>query len=416
MNKHPQPPAGLLHTIASFLVFLFPFTSLITFKGVSLASFGFLLLAIGIFPQARAALVRTWCDVRWVVLAFGANLAYALILYFLRDGAQLSSCEKPSRMFFSMTAMLVVLALKPGRKMFWWGVVGGALGGAAVVAYQYVILDQDRPGGPLNAITFGDLALLLAMMAVAAATELRTVRHAAVLGLGAVAGLTACVLSGTRGAWLALVVGMLVFLAYGRVVRNRFVLVLAVVVAAATVVAFAVPDSAARERASQGIAEVRDYLNNGVVNTNVGTRLELWKAGAILAAEHPLFGQEPAVYRARMEQLAAQHRIDPVILPLPHFQNDAIQALVVGGAVGLLAWIAIIVAPLAFFVRELRLAAGRSRQRIALALAGLVVVASFVSFGLTEVIFWSVGGSLFYSLSVFLLMGFCLNLKEADGK
>ena len=36
-------------------------------------------------------------------------------------------------------------------------------------------------------------------------------------------------------------------------------------------------------------------------------------------------------------------------------------------------------------------------------------------FGLTEVIFWSVTGSLFYALMVFLLMGLCLNAKEKIG-
>ena len=70
------------------------------------------------------------------------------------------------------------------------------------------------------------------------------------------------------------------------------------------------------------------------------------------------------------------------------------------------------VAPLVFFVRQLREAAHTSRQRFALALAGLVVVTSYASFGLSEVIFWSVGGSLFYSLMIFLLIGFSLNAKD----
>jgi O-antigen ligase len=416
MNNKPLPPAGILHTFASTLVFLFPFTTLITFNGVSLASFGFLFLCLAILPRARAALAAHWHDVRWVVLAFGANLAYALVLFLLRDGARLSSCEKPARMFFSVTAMLVVLALKPSRKALWWGLVVGTVSGAAMVAYQRFELDMDRPGGQLNAITFGDLALLLALMAVAAATELRKGRHAAFLGIGALAGIAACVLSGTRGAWLALVVAMLVFLGYSKIVRNRFVVALAATVAASTVLAFALPETGARERAGQGIDEIREYLQAGVVNTNVGTRLELWKAGGILIAEHPLIGQEPTTYKQRMFKLAQADRIDEVILVLPHFQNDAMQVLVSGGVLGLACWLGILLAPLSFFVRELRGAAGQSRQRIALALAGIVVISSYISFGLTEVIFWSVGGALFYSLMVFILMGFCLNARDADGK
>ena len=46
------------------------------------------------------------------------------------------------------------------------------------------------------------------------------------------------------------------------------------------------------------------------------------------------------------------------------------------------------------------------------ALAGMLVVLSYFSFGLTEVIFWSLKGCMFYALMIFLLMGFCLIAKE----
>jgi O-antigen ligase len=41
----------------------------------------------------------------------------------------------------------------------------------------------------------------------------------------------------------------------------------------------------------------------------------------------------------------------------------------------------------------------------------MLVVLSYFSFGLTEVIFWSLKGSMFYALMVFLLMGLCLVAK-----
>jgi O-antigen ligase len=47
--------------------------------------------------------------------------------------------------------------------------------------------------------------------------------------------------------------------------------------------------------------------------------------------------------------------------------------------------------------------------------AGMFLVPGYLGFGLAEVIFWSVKGSLFYALMAFLLMGFCLNAKEKIG-
>jgi O-antigen ligase len=70
-------------------------------------------------------------------------------------------------------------------------------------------------------------------------------------------------------------------------------------------------------------------------------------------------------------------------------------------------------APLLFFLRALR--DGTRAPQFAVALGGAMVVLGYVGFGLTEVIFWSMKGSLFYALMVFLLMGFCLNAKEKIG-
>jgi O-antigen ligase len=177
-------------------------------------------------------------------------------------------------------------------------------------------------------------------------------------------------------------------------------------------VAYAVPETGVRARIQEGVLDVREYRTGGEVNTRVGTRLELWKAAGILIEERPWFGRQDAEVRSRMAELAEEGRLDSAILDLAHLHNDSLQVMATGGVVGLGFWLMLLVAPLVFFVRQLREAARTSRQRFALALAGLVVVTSYASFGLSEVIFWSVGGSLFYSLMIFLLIGFSLNAKD----
>ena len=133
----------------------------------------------------------------------------------------------------------------------------------------------------------------------------------------------------------------------------------------------------------------------------------------MLIAEHPLLGMDFQGWRARLAEYAHEGRLDPVVLSLPHLHNDGLQELATGGVVGFALWLAMMAAPLLFFAGQLRSAPGGPQA--AVALAGVLVVTSYVSFGLTEVIFWSVKGSLFYALMVFLLMGFCLNAKEKIG-
>ena len=176
---------------------------------------------------------------------------------------------------------------------------------------------------------------------------------------------------------------------------------------------YAVPQSGAQARVTEGIGDVRTWYAGGNAYSNMGIRLELWKGAALLIGERPLLGRSVPAARRQMEVLVARGSLDPVALPAVHFHNDALQALVTGGLVGLLAWLAILVAPLAFFARMPRAPGSDS---FAPAMAGMLVVSSFFCFGLTEVIFWTVRASLMYALMVFLLMGLCLNTKEQDGK
>lgn len=395
------------------LAFLFPFLSLVTLFGVSLGSFLFLITALILFKPCRDALVRHWPQVRWVVLAFLLHFLFVLGCALVR-GANMNTVEKPARMFFAVTALAAILAARPSRRMLWWGVIGGAVAALPFVAWQRIVLGIDRPGGLINAITFGDLALLLALLSVTAAIDMRNdPRQSRLAAVGALAGLAASLLTGSRGGWLALALAALLFLRHARVLGGRRVRVLLGIGAAVVLVAWFVPASGMQARFDEGVSDVRTWVEGGSVFTRVGTRLELWKGASMLIAEHPLLGMDFQACLARLAEYAREGRLDPVVLSLPHLHNDALQELATGGVVGFALWAAMMAAPLLFFAGQLRSAAGGPQS--AVALAGVLVVTSYVSFGLTEVIFWSVKGSLFYALMVFLLMGFCLNAKEKIG-
>jgi O-antigen ligase len=407
---------GMKQGLIGVLVFLLPFLSLVTLWGVSLCSFLFLISALVLFADCRAALARHWPAVRWVVAAFLFNFLFVLLCYLARPDALSGNLEKPARMLLAVSALAVVLVCKPSRNWLWWGVIAGAAGAALLAGYQRLVLNLDRPGGMINPITFGDLLLCLALVSLAAAVDLRSSRRAGWAAVGALAGLAGSIMTGSRGGWTALAPAALVFIFYSHAVggkRIRTVLVAGIALVAAT---WFVPASGVRERVRQGEADVSTYFAGGSAFSQVGIRLELWKAASLLIAERPLLGADVVTAKADIERYVGAGRIDPVVLPMPHFHNDALQVLVTGGVVGLLAWLSILAAPLLFFARALRGQAAPGAQQVALALAGMLVVVSYFSFGLTEVIFWSVKGSLFYALMIFLLMGLCLNAKENDGK
>src|SRR5476651_1973963 len=140
------------------LVFLLPFLALISNFGVGFCSFAFLLAAIIYRRAGRAALLRHLSEIRGVLIAFGLSFALALVNMLLRHDL-LRTLEKPSRELAAVTVLLTVLACRPSRKALWYGLIAGALAGAAFIVYQRWVMGVDRPGGLINSITFGDIEI-----------------------------------------------------------------------------------------------------------------------------------------------------------------------------------------------------------------------------------------------------------------
>ena len=389
------------------LIFLFPFLLLITNFGVGLCSFAFLLTAIFYRRQGWPALVRHLTEIRWVLVAFAAVLVLAILQGLLSGDGRLRDLEKPFRMLAAVTVTLTVLACRPSRKALWWGMIAGAVAGCIFIAYQRWGLGVDRPGGLINSITFGDMMLCIGLMCLVATLDFAG-RSAVWPALGALAGLTGSVATGTRGGWVAIAFSALLLVRYGHVLHGRWRKALALLALALVVSTYFIPQTGVSERVDEGINDVHQYFNGGPSYTSVGIRLELWRSALQLIGQHPLTGASIPTVRAELEQLVAAGRAHPYVLEFEHFHNDMLQVLVHGGVLGLLAWGATLLMPFLFFRRQLHGGAHLNAP----ALAGMLLVLCYFSFGLTEVIFWSVRSNMFYALMLFLLAGLCLNAKE----
>jgi len=402
--------------LISLLMFSLPFLVLISGPGVGLCSFAFLLTALLSWRAGRAALAAEWRrlpQLRWVLLAFLLNLALPLATFLVGSGLRLRDLEKPVRVLAAASAMLTVLACRPGRKALWWGLIAGALAGAVFAAYQRWGMGMERPGGLINSITFGDIVLCMGLMCMAGALDFKG-RQQLWPALGALAGLIGSIATGTRGGWFAVLIAAVVFVKYGHVLRGRFRKGLVVLAVALLGASWFVPQLGARERIVQGISDVRNYLNGGNTYTNVGVRFEMWSTASLLIEQHPWRGAGAAEVKAEMKQLVEQGKVPAFVLEFEHFHNDILQVLVYGGVFGLLTWLLTVLMPLLFFRRILNDPAQAAAQ--APALAGMLLVLSYFSFGLTEVIYWSVHSTMFYALMLFLLTGLCLTAQPSTPK
>ena len=389
------------------LLFAPPFLFLIARGGTGLFSLVYLLVAIACWRAVRTVAAPHIREVVPLLLAFAVPLLLALGYYVFDPEVRLRDLERPVRSLAAAAALLVVLVWRPSRRFLWWGLIAGAVAGAVFISYQRWVLGMDRPGGLINAITFGDISLCMGLMCLAAS---RDFHGRAVLWpvLGALAGLVGSVATGTRGGWVAAILAVILLLRYGNVLGGRYRKGAALLVPVLLAMSFLVPQTGARERAMQGVADVEQYFAGGNTFTNMGVRLELWHTATELISEHPWLGRSVAAVDRAKQAMVARGEAPAYILDLDHFHNDALHATVFGGVVGLLAWAGTLLLPFLFFRRQLHRGRAQRRDVTAPALAGMLLVVCYFGFGLTEVIFWTIHSSVFYALMLFMLAGLCL--------
>ncbi len=121
-----------------------------------------------------------------------------------------------------------------------------------------------------------------------------------------------------------------------------------------------------------------------LAKTSVGQRFELWRAAWRLFLEHPLIGVGTGAYQAKTNQLIRQTKVAPFIGIYDHPHNDYLDALSSRGLLGFVALLAILLIPLWRFLRATRSPAHASH---AIGLAGVLMVAGFAIYAMTDTIF-----------------------------
>lgn len=298
-----------------------------------------------------------------------------------------------------LLAALVLLAWRyvpPAASAWWWGVVVGALCAGGIAAHEHFWLGRWRPDNGMNAIPFGNLALLLGTLSLTALVLLPhalgrrfAVLQNAVLVLAALAGLLASVLSGTRGGWVVFpaLALLLCGAALASLPRGRVVALVAVLMTALLAMAF-LPRASVSARVGQGVENLQGYAR-GDAGTSLGVRLEMWRAGWHLIQEKPLLGWGEGKLEAQRDQWVAEGRFNGGISQYDQLHSDIVDTLARRGIVGMVSLFALYLMPLGLFWHYWRRAGHAGNEAVqrevrAFALCGALVVVAFMGFGLSQ--------------------------------
>lgn len=276
------------------------------------------------------------------------------------------------------------------QSAWWWGAgfTGIVTGGWAL--WQHGVEGVSRADGhaPMHAILYGNGSLLAGVCCLVglawAASQLHRRCWLAWLLAGALGGLLASLLSGSRGGWLSLpVVAWLLYRLWWCHWPERRRWGAGMVALGLLALPVLLPQTGVQSRVAIAVSETQSYLA-GDARGSIGTRLEIYRGSLSLIAERPLLGHGLSGYREGMREQVAEGTPISSVAHHWHAHNDLLDAWVRRGLPGLLIVLGLYLIPLWAVVRALP---DLPASRRSLGMAGLLLPVMFFDFGLSYAFF-----------------------------
>lgn len=280
----------------------------------------------------------------------------------------------------------------------WWlGLSCGAMAAGLIALFERLILLYSRASNDMNAIPFGNLALLLGFLSWLATLwwmyrlprlQRSYRRYCLWLSMaGGMAGLLASLLSGTRGGWLAVpLLALMLYVAWRqmpfRKARRRLVArSMATGALLLVVMLVAIPETGVSQRLAGAVVDAQEYWQGEDRDGSVGLRLEMWRGGLQLFVERPWTGWGEGRLEAARDALVADHILHPGVSYYDQLHSDIIDTAARRGVLGLLGLALLYGVPIYLFSRRLGCCSPGVRT---LAMAGLMTPLAFIVFGLSQ--------------------------------
>ena len=342
----------------------------------------------------------------------------AVIVIIVLFGGEIDDLDTPSRFLLLVPVALVIARLRPAPgPWFLANAAGGALGGLLALN-QVVVQGLPLASGLLdNPNKFAYLTTVSAVVCLAAMRLDQSDRPPLyLLWPGFALGVTALLLSSTRGAWLAFCMALGGWFVLSRSVRLRTRLLLLAVVVGGAVLLASLEGQVIAQRWTKIGTELSQYLDGNWQESSIGERFELWRGAAIMIGENPLAGVGLGEYNKHLQQLVAQGRLNPQIADHGHAHNEPLMWWAVGGLPGLIGMLGLLFGPLFYFVRHAARASrlgGRNgspaapalRRYQAGAIAGSLVATVTLVFCLFDAFFYIQFATVYYALTAYILIG-----------
>jgi len=296
----------------------------------------------------------------------------------------------------------VYLMVRGFRRDLWPFLIAGCLLAGPVMAtsawYDVEMLKLPRAQGPYHPIVFGDIAVLVALLQIVwIVTAQRSVWHLSLL-ISLPTTLYAVILSGTRGAWVTLVLCLPVAAyAFARDRGKRFSPTTALIVLLLSVALIFIAWPSLKQKYEQTRTNFRLWTEGTLENNSIGNRIELWDLAIQIWQDHPLLGSGAGDFKSHVKR-AREDEGTGFMLDFDHAHSIYLHYLATTGTVVFVVMLfGLIVFPARFFLASIGPPGSEGSPQ---AWAGVVLISAFALFGLTET--WTVRSPLMSLFAILL--------------
>lgn len=281
-----------------------------------------------------------------------------------------------------------------------WGVIAGCITAAALAAYQTQVLGLERASGSMNAIPFGNDALLLGFLALAAwivtpRTERTPVFHTCTL-IALACGIYASYASGTRGGWVIAPMLIWILSLGARDMRRALRAGVTVGVLSLLVIGLALLPVLSERTANEldniwAVISISNQDAASMTLSSIGTRLHLYRIGFDAFMSQPVLGIGVANLSEYLAAGTQAGTVNPAAAHFTHLHSGIVDTLARGGLLGLAALAYFVIGLARYFHRALVTSDDGDTRYFAL--TGLLCITAALLFSLSNVFFPAIVGT-----------------------
>lgn len=324
--------------------------------------------------------------------------------------------EFPTQYVAACFILLFLTAYPPKSYYLWLGFIFGAIGGGLTAGYYTFIEYIPRASFYLNAIQFGNIAIVLAICNLCYLIFGQPSRFLGkfILVMAFFLGLTASLLSQSRGGWLAFLLAstLLLILFFDKKWLNTFTIfsTLAAIFLSVSLIILT-SGEIIKNRLSQLKQEIHQFNTHHDTETSIGARIALWKFAIEEGLKYPLFG---AGSQKLEEDKTIWAESQQHVQSLGHMHNDYLDALARKGLIGLFSVLYLFGLPIYLFRFNISIKTAKPETK-ALAAAGTAVAFSYMGFGLTQMSLAHNSGILMFLLPICLFYSTFMQTLQPNG-